>query len=58
MQGVDPPSLDGAPRRHQGLRRHLAAEGALAVALGVLAAKDVHLDRLEVQEIDEGVEGQ
>ena len=57
MQRVGPPGLDGASRRHQGLGRHLAAEDPLAVLVGAHAPEDVDLDGLEVEEVDQEVQG-
>jgi hypothetical protein len=39
VQRVDPAVLDGAARRHQGLGRHLAAEDALALLVGLTPRK-------------------
>ncbi len=55
MQRVDPPVLDGAPRRHERLGRHLAAEDPLALLVGLHAPEDVDLDGLEVEQVDEEV---
>ena len=41
---------------HQGLPGDLAAEDPLASLVRLGAAEDVHLDRFEVEEVDEGVE--
>ncbi len=57
MERVHPAALDGAPRRHEGLRRHLAPEDPLAVLVGAHAAEDVHLDGLDVEQLDEEVQG-
>jgi hypothetical protein len=43
--------VDGSPRRHQGLSRDLAAEGALTLLFGVLSAVRIDFDRFEVEEI-------
>jgi hypothetical protein len=53
---VDLPVLDGATGRHQRLSRHLAAEDALALLVGLGAPKDVDLNRLQIQQVDEEVE--
>jgi hypothetical protein len=57
VEGVDPAVLDGATGGHERLGRDLAPEGALALFDGVDAPIDVHLDRLEVEQTKEGVEG-
>ena len=57
VQRVDPPLLHRAARGDQGLARHLPAEDALAILLGADAAEDVDLDRLEVEELAELVDG-
>jgi hypothetical protein len=48
--------LDGAAGRDQRLPRDLAAEHALAVLLRAAPAEDVHLQLLEVEEVDQAVE--
>jgi hypothetical protein len=55
---MHPAALDGSTRGHQRLGRHLAAESALAVALGVLAPKEVDLDILEIQQVNKKIERQ
>ena len=57
MQRVDPAVLDGAARRHEGLGRHLAAEDPLALLVGLDPAEDVDLDGLEVEQVDQEVQG-
>jgi hypothetical protein len=58
VQRVDVAAVVDRPGRgHEGLPRHLAAEDALAVLVGRHAPEDVHLDRLEVEQLDEGVDG-
>ena len=58
MQRVDAAvGVDRAGRGHEGLPGDLAAEDALAVLVGRHAAEDVDLDRLEVEQLDEGVDG-
>lgn len=59
MQGVhDVVGLDGAGAGHQGLTGDLAAEDPLVAPVGADGApEDVHLDRLEVEQGDEGVHG-
>jgi hypothetical protein len=49
--------VDRSPGSHQGLRGHLATEGTLAVTFGVLATKDVHLDVLEIKQVNEKIQG-
>jgi hypothetical protein len=49
--------VDRPSRGHEGLPRHLAAEDALAILVGRDAPEDVDLDRLEVEQLDEGVDG-
>ena len=56
MQGVHAAALDGAPRRHEGLGRDLAAEHALAALVGAHAPEDVDLDGLDVEQLDEEVQ--
>jgi hypothetical protein len=41
----------------EGLTGHLPSEHALAVLVGAHAPEDVHLDRLEVEQLHEGVQG-
>ena len=57
VQRVHLAVLDGSPCRHQRLARHLATEDALALLVGLDAAEDVDLDWLEVEQVDEEVEG-
>ena len=58
MQRVDVAVVvDRAGRGHQRLPRDLAAEDALAVLVGRHAPEDVDLDGLEVEQLDEGVDG-
>ena len=52
-----PPGLDGPARGHQRLGRHLAAEHPLAVLVGAHPPEDVDLDGLEVEEVDQKIEG-
>src|SRR3954453_3663851 len=42
--------LDGATRRHQRLSDHLPAEDALPAGLRAPAAKQIYLERLEVED--------
>ena len=53
MQGVDPTGVDGPAGGDERLRGHLASEDPLAGLVEVLAAEDVHLDGLEVEQLDE-----
>ena len=58
MQRVDVAVVvDRAGRGHERLAGHLAAEDALAVLVGRHAPEDVDLDRLEVEQLDEVVDG-
>ncbi len=57
VQRVDATAFDGASRRHERLGGDLTPEGALALLLGVLSAVGVDLDRLEVQQLYEIVQG-
>jgi hypothetical protein len=56
---VDEPLVlvDGARRGDQRLAGDLAAEDADPVLVGGEAAEEVHLDRFEVEQLDEIVEG-
>ena len=54
---MDPPVLHGAARRDEGLGGHLAPEDPLALFVGLNAPEDVHLNRLEVEQVDEELEG-
>jgi hypothetical protein len=56
VQGMNAAPLDGASRRHESLRRHLAAEDALTVLVGAYTPEDVHLDGLDVEQLDEKVQ--
>src|ERR1700728_2604324 len=49
--------LDGAARRHERLPRDLSAEDALALLVRLDAAKDVDLNRFEVEQPDEELQG-
>ena len=49
--------VDGAGGGDERLPRHLTPEDALPVLVGVDPAEDVDLDRLEVEQVDEGVDG-
>ena len=53
VQGVDATRVHGPAGGDERLRRHLAAEDALAGLVEVLAAEDVHLDGLEIEQFDE-----
>ena len=57
MARVDRPRrVDRAPRGDERLPGHLAAEHALAPLLRAPAAEQVHLERLEIEELDQVVE--
>ena len=49
MQRMRQPAFDGAARRHHRLSDHLPAEHPLPARLRAVAAKQVHLDRLEIE---------
>ena len=53
MQRVHAAVLDRAPRGHEGLPGHLAAEDTLALLIGLGTPEDVDLNRLEVEQVDE-----
>ena len=53
VQRVHEAVLDGAPGRHEGLPGHLAAVDTLSFLVGLDAAEDVDLNRLEVEQVDE-----
>ena len=55
MERVRVPVRHGAPRRDQRLAEHLPAEHALPAVLRARAAEQVHLDLLEVQEVDQSL---
>ena len=58
MQRVDAAVVvDRAGRGHERLPGDLAPEDALAVLVGRHAPEDVDLDRLEVEQLHEGVDG-
>ena len=50
-------ALDGAAGRDQRLSDHLAAEHALPAVLGAAPAKEIHLELLEVEHIEHGLDG-
>lgn len=53
VQGVDAATLDRAPRGDEGLRGDLAAEDAPPRLVEADAPEDVHLDLLEVEQVNE-----
>ena len=57
VERVHPPELHRAARCHEGLGGHLAAEHLLALLGGLDAPEDVDLDRFEVEQADQEVEG-
>ncbi len=57
MQRMHPSVLDGSPRRHQRLAGDLTAEDALALLVELGAPKDVDLNGLEVEQVDQEVKG-
>ena len=50
-------AFDGAAGRDQRLADHLAAEHALPADLGRAAAKQIHLDRLEIENGEKILDG-
>src|SRR5205807_2116741 len=50
-------AVDGAAGCHQGLADHLAAEHALPPDLRAATAKQVHLERLEIENVENGLDG-
>src|SRR5665213_3368570 len=54
---MDPAPFDGPSRCHQGLGRDLAPEDTLTVLVGAHAPEDVDLDGLDIEELDQEVEG-
>src|SRR5262249_22024349 len=57
VQGVHHSAIDGAARGDQRLTRHLPTEGALPIPLPAATAEDVHLELLEVEDLDEAIDG-
>ncbi len=57
VQRVDVALIHGAPRRHECLGGDLSTEDALTLLVGLDPAEDVLLDRLEVEQVDEEIEG-
>ena len=57
VQRVRSPAFDRSPGGHQRLCRHLAAEHALTVLIGAHTPKDVDLDGLEIEKVDQKIEG-
>jgi hypothetical protein len=57
VERVHPPVPDGAPGGHERLAGHLPTEDALTLLVRLDAAKDVLLDRFEVQQADEEFQG-
>ena len=57
VQRVDVAALDGPARRHQRLGGHLASEHPLPVLVGADPTEDVDLDGLDIEELDEEIEG-
>ena len=53
MERVDAAMFDRSPCRDERLRGHLAPEDAGSAILKTISAEDVHLDRLEIEEIEE-----
>src|SRR5690242_16119783 len=49
--------IDSAARRHQRLTKHLAAKHALPAGLRGAAAKQIHFQRLEVEDTDQVLNG-
>ena len=57
VQRMHPAVLDRAPGGHERLARHLAAEDALALLVGLDAPEDVDLNGFEVKQVDEELQG-
>ncbi len=57
VQGVHPSVFDGSPSRHQRLAGDLTAEDALAFLVELGTPEDIDLNGLEVEQIDQEVEG-
>jgi hypothetical protein len=53
VRRVGQPGFDGAAGRHHCLPDDLAAEDRLATQVAGLAAEEIHLQRLEVEHVDE-----
>ena len=53
MQRMRQPALDGAARRHHRLSDHLSAEYPLPARLRAVAAEQVHLERLDIEDGDQ-----
>ena len=56
MERVDAAVLHCATRRHQSLRRHLTAEDPLSLLVWLGAPEDVHLNRLEVEQVHQEIQ--
>jgi hypothetical protein len=54
---MDAAVVDGAAGGHEGLSGDLAAEDALALLVGLGPAEDVDLNGLEVEQVDEKLQG-
>ena len=54
---MHPTVLHRAPRRHEGLPRHLPAEDPLALLVRLDTPEDVDLYGFEVKQIDEELQG-
>ena len=50
MQGMHVATIDGGARRHERLPEHLAAEHLRAADVAALAAEQVELDALELEQ--------
>jgi len=57
MEGMDPAGVNSATGGDERLSGHLASEDPQAGRVEVLAAEDVHLDGLEVKQLDEMAQG-
>ena len=57
VQRMHAPVLDRATRRHQRLSRHLPAEHALTLLVGLGTPEDVDLNGFEIKQIDEELQG-
>ncbi len=57
-RAFDPgPIGDGATRRHQSLRGHLAAEDPQAILRRADATVEIHVQGFQIEQVEEGVEG-
>jgi hypothetical protein len=57
MHGMRVPALDGAAGGDQRLADHLPAAHALPAGLRAATAEQVHFERLEVENVEDGLKG-